>query len=132
MAEAAAEKPCREPSGGEAGELKEFGDQEQGALRGSELFLDREVRRACGVRHQAAQRAIRVAGSEVRFEAGRRKGDGRAPNGLGDEIQSACGCTQNCTHSWYETVRVGTKAGAGSLGRDVPILLNKTTQYDVV
>ena len=78
MAEAAAEKPCREPSGGEAVELKELGDQEQDALRGSELFFDREIGRVRGVRHQAAQRAIRVAGSEVRFEVGRRKGDGRA------------------------------------------------------
>ena len=57
---------------------------------------------------------------------------GGRPNGLAAEIQSACGCTQNCTHSWYETARLGTKAGAGSLRRDVPILLNKTTQYDVV
>ena len=57
---------------------------------------------------------------------------GERPNGLGDEIQSACGCTQNCTHSWYETARLGTKAGVGSLRRDVPILLNKMTQYDVV
>ena len=57
---------------------------------------------------------------------------GERPNGLAAEIQSACGCTQNCTHSGYETARLGTKAVGPSIGRDVPILLNKMTQYDVV
>ena len=75
MAEAAAEKPCREPLGGEAVERKELGDQEQDALRRSELFLDRELGRGRGVRHQPAQRAIGVAGSEARCEAGRTTGD---------------------------------------------------------
>ena len=54
------------------------------------------------------------------------------PSGLADEMESSGECTQNCTHSWYETARLCMKAVDSEIGRDVPILLNETTQYDVV
>ena len=51
MAEAAAEKPGSRAVWREAVQLEDFRDQEQHALRGSEVFLDREVGRVRGVRH---------------------------------------------------------------------------------
>ena len=59
----------------EAVELEDLRDQEQHALRRSELFLDRDVGDRRGRRHVAAHSAIGGAGSEVRHEEGRRKGD---------------------------------------------------------
>ena len=132
MAAATEEKPCRETSGVTvySSKISATKSSTPCADRSCSSIVTSGIGVAFGIGHDTLPFASPEVKSDVR--QGEERAMGERLGRLADETEESGGCTQNCTHAWYETARGGTKAVVSSIRRDVPILLNKMTRYDVV